>query len=63
MQEDITVAVDPTAGVERRSVFGGMGAGAVAIGALAAGGLVASSAPASAQTIADTDILNFALNL
>ena len=53
----------PDTNIERRSVFGKMGAGAIALGALAAGGLAATSTPAAAQTITDTDILNFALNL
>ncbi len=53
-------------GVNRRSMFGQMGAGAVgavALGALAAGGLVASTTEAEAQGVTDVDILNFALNL
>ena len=63
-----TNTVDATAadGMNRRSVFGRIGAGAagaVAIGALAAGGLAATTVPAQAQTVTDADILNFALNL
>ncbi len=52
-------------GVNRRSVFSQVGAGAIsaaAMGALAAGGLAASSTPAEAQGVTDVDILNFALN-
>ncbi|GAC1488970.1 MAG: hypothetical protein NVS2B11_14420 [Acetobacteraceae bacterium] len=50
-------------GLQRRSVFGTIGASALAVGALAAGGLAATSSPAQAQGVTDADILNFALNL
>lgn len=53
-------------GLDRRSMFSTIGAGAasaVAIGVLAAGGLTAATGPAEAQAIGDNDILNFALNL
>lgn len=53
-------------GMNRRSIMGRFGAGAVsaaALSAVAAGGLVASAQPAQAQGVTDTDILNFALNL
>lgn len=54
------------AGMNRRSIMGRLGAGAVsaaALSAVAAGGLVASAQPAQAQGVTDADILNFALNL
>lgn len=69
MQDDFTGEAtmadinEPTVNEERRSTLGGWGIGAAALGALAAGGLVASSTPATAQTVTDADILNFALNL
>jgi len=53
-------------GMNRRSIMGRFGAGAVsaaALSAVAAGGLVGSAQPAQAQGVTDTDILNFALNL
>ncbi len=53
-------------GMNRRSIMGRFGAGAVsaaALSAVAVGGLVASAQPAQAQGVTDTDILNFALNL
>ena len=53
-------------GLDRRSVFSRIGAGAasaVAVGALAATGLTTTSVPAQAQAVGDSDILNFALNL
>ena len=64
-----TIGIDETAterGMGRRGAFGQIGVGAasaVAIGALAAGGLTTVTTPAQAQTVADSDILNFALNL
>ena len=59
-------ATAPVSNAERRSMLAGFGAGAlgaVAVGAAAVAGLAASTVPAAAQTITDTDILNFALNL
>ena len=53
-------------GVDRRSVMGRVGKGALglaAMSAVAAGSVVASTSSAQAQAIGDADILNFALNL
>ena len=64
MQDEITT--DAGTGMHRRSVFNSLGVGAVsaaALSAVAVGGLIASTEPAQAQTVTDTDILNFALNL
>ena len=58
-----TAVATPVASEERRSALGSWGAGAVALGALAAGSLAATTTPAAAQTLTDSDILNFALNL
>ena len=58
-EADVSVA-------ERRSVvdrLATVAAGALAFGAVAVGTLAASTVPAAAQTVTDTDILNFALNL
>lgn len=69
MLENNNEVVDATGsakGLDRRSMFGRIGAGAasaVALGALAAGGLATTATPAEAQSITDADILNFALNL
>ena len=52
-------------GLERRRFLGsiGAGAGAAAVASLVVGGgLIATATPAEAQSITDTDILNFALN-
>ncbi len=65
--ETPTTDASPSApGIERRGVFSRIGtgaAGAVALGALAATGLTAATVPAQAQTVTDSDVLNFALNL
>lgn len=64
MEDDTAMTTD--AGMNRRSIMGRLGAGAVsaaALSAIAAGGLAASVQPAQAQTVTDADILNFALNL
>ena len=53
-------------GVGRRKLVSNFGVGAagmMTVGALAAGGLAAATVPAQAQTVTDTDIVNFALNL
>ena len=66
MTDTTTTQTAASEGLDRRSMFSTIGAGAasaVAIGALAASGLSASSTPAQAQAVGDTDILNFALNL
>ena len=50
---------------DRRSFLGQLGAGAAAVmaaGAVATG-VAVTSTPAAAQTVTDTDVLNFALNL
>jgi len=60
------MSVETGAGVNRRSIMGRLGAGAVsaaALTAVAAGGLAMSAQPAQAQGVTDADILNFALNL
>lgn len=62
MPDHSAETVSASEGVQRRSMFGKFGAGALAMGALAAGGLAATSTPAQAA-VTDFDILNFALNL
>ena len=64
MSDQNNTEIATAEGLDRRSMFSTIGAGAagaVALGALAATGL--SSTPAQAQAVGDTDILNFALNL
>ena len=66
MSDAINADTTTAEGLNRRSMFSTIGAGAasaVAIGALAAGGLAVTSAPAEAQAIGDNEILNFALML
>ena len=64
--KNTTGSAPADAGVGRRSIAQRVGVGmasAAAIGALATGGLTVASAPATAQSITDADIFNFALNL
>ena len=64
----VTKVTDPIEqnGVARRSLLTQIGVGAataMAVGAVATGASIGTSVPAEAQTVSDTDILNFALNL
>ena len=61
MALNTTEAQTPAPGIDRRGVLRAAGVGAAA-GTLATGGLALGSLPARAQTLTDTDILNFALN-
>lgn len=63
---DSSLEEQPSEGPGRRGVLHTLGAGpasAALIGAVAAGGLTLGSVPVEAQTLTDSDILNFALNL
>ncbi len=65
MALDTTEAQTPAPGMDRRGVLRALGAGAATTavaGTLAGGSLALASGPASAQTLTDNDILNFALN-
>ncbi len=65
MALDTTESQIPAPGMDRRGVLRALGAGAASTavaGTLAGGALTLAGSPASAQTLTDTDILNFALN-